>query len=661
MDEMTKTDTTVEQRTENGVGERATFRVEGMTCAGCASRVERGLRKQAGVRDAAVNLPMERATVTFDPKELDRQTLAELVESTGYHVPIETTELAVRGMTCASCVRRVEKALEKVDGVLDASVNLATERATVRYVVGVADQAGMRSAVEDLGYEVLHVEQEEDAVDREKAAREEEQSRLRRRLLVALIFAVPIFLIEMGAMMIPSVGAWMETFLSTQARRLLLFALASVVQFGPGMYFYRRGWKSLRNGSPDMNALVMIGTSAAYGYSVVATFIPQVLPAGTVHVYYEAAAGIVALVLVGQFLEARARGRTSEAIRRLLKLRPETARVVRGDNMVEVPVDDVVEGDRLVVRPGDRVPVDGVVVDGSSYVDESMITGEPVPVKKEEGDEVVGGTVNETGSFTFKATRVGAGTTLSQIVRMVEEAQASRPPIQALADRVVGVFVPVVLVTAALTFAVWMVFGPEPALTLALVNAVAVLIIACPCAMGVATPMSVMVGTGRAAELGVLFRRGDVLQTLAEVDVVAVDKTGTLTEGRPRLTDFEVRDGFTWNEVHRLIAAVESRSEHPIARAIVEAAAEEGVEVPAAVAFEAVPGRGATAEVEGRRVHVGSAAYVEELGLSPAAFSETAEALADALAEDGWRVSKRHRELERRGATATLDHWGRSA
>jgi Cu+-exporting ATPase len=380
-----------------------------------------------------------------------------------------------------------------------------------------------------------------------------------------------------------------------------------------------------------MNTLVALGTSAAYGYSVVATFLPGVLPAGAVHVYYEASATIITLILLGKWFEARAKGQTSDAVRALLGLKAETARVVKDGQETEVPIDDVAVGDVVRVRPGEKVPVDGVVVEGTSYVDESMVTGEPVPVEKTDGDEVVGGTVNQAGSLLVETTRVGADTVLAQIVQLVEEAQASRPAIQALADRVVAVFVPVVLVIAALVFAVWLWVGPSPALTYALVAAVSVLIIACPCAMGLATPVSVMVGTGKAAELGVLFRKGEALQTLSEADVVALDKTGTLTEGRPTLTDVALADGANPDEAAliRLVASVEVPSEHPVGAAIVRAAAERGLDVPAASEFEAVPGFGVRGTVEGRRVEVGADRFMARLGVEVGPLAEAARRLAE--------------------------------
>jgi len=398
--------------------------------------------------------------------------------------------------------------------------------------------------------------------------------------------------------------------------------------FVPGLRFFRKGVPALLRGAPDMNSLVALGTSAAWGYSVVATFASDVLPPGTQNVYYEAAAVIITLILLGRYLEARAKGRTSEAIKRLMGLQAKSARVRRGGETLEVPLQDVREGDIVIVRPGEKIPVDGAVVEGSSYVDESMITGEPVPIAKTSDAQVVGGTINKTGSFSFRATKVGADTVLAHIVRMVEAAQGSKLPIQALVDKVTAWFVPAVMAAAALTFSIWLFFGPPPALTFALVNAVAVLIIACPCAMGLATPTSIMVGTGRAAEMGVLFRKGEALQSLRDVSIVALDKTGTLTRGRPELTDLITAPGFTSDEVLALVASVEMRSEHPIAEAIVAAAKGRGLDLADIEAFEATAGFGVSGRSSGRKVEAGADRYMKRLGYDLSSFVAEAGQLA---------------------------------
>ena len=599
-----------------------------MTCAACSGRVGRALAAVPGVSEASVNLATERATVQFDAARTSPLALAAAVEDAGYGVRTEEVGLAVTGMTCAACVGRVERALQKAPGVVEAAVNLATERATVRYAAGVTDPGRLAEVVRQSGYDVVEAAAGVAAEDAEQAARSAERVRLGRRLRWAAGLALPLFLLEMVPMVVPGGMAWIDGLVPMQTRWLLSFALASAVQFGPGWRFYRAGWAAARHGSPDMNTLVALGTSAAYGYSVVATFLPGVLPAGAVHVYYEASATIITLILLGKWFEARAKGQTSDAVRALLGLRAETARVVRDGTETEVPIGHVRVGDLVRVRPGEKIPVDGVVAEGASYVDESMVTGEPVPVSKGEGADVVGGTVNGVGTLLVETTQVGSDTLLARIVRLVEEAQASRPAIQALADRVVAVFVPVVLALAALTFGVWLAVGPEPALTYALVAAVSVLIVACPCAMGLATPVSVMVGTGKAAQLGVLFRRGEALQTLSEADVVALDKTGTLTEGRPRLTDVALAPGTDLDETDLLglVASAEAASEHPVGRALVEAARD--LAVPSADAFEAVPGFGVRARVGSRRVEVGADRFMAQVGVDVGPLAETANRLA---------------------------------
>ena len=604
--------------------------IEGMTCASCSARVERALGKRPGVDSASVNLATERATVIYDPGAISPHHLLDAIDEAGYRSVTTEASLAIGGMTCANCSARVERALAGTDGVIDASVNLATERATVRYLPGSVGRAELVRVVEGAGYQVIEGGATDDPVEVERAARERALAGLRRDLIVAAAFATPLVLITMLHMFVPAADAWLMNTVGMRGFLLASFALATVVQFGPGLRFYRPGWKSLFASSPDMNSLVMIGTSAAYGYSLVATFLPGVLPAGTVNVYYEASAAIITLILLGKYLEAVAKGRTSEAIKKLMGLQPKTARVIRDGVEAELPVAEVRPGDAVVVRPGEKIPVDGRVTDGSSFVDESMITGEPIPARKSEGDEVVGGTINKSGAFRFDATRIGADTVLAQIIRMVEEAQGSKPRIQALADRVVSLFVPAVMAIAAATFALWMFLGPEPALTFALVNTVAVLIIACPCAMGLATPTSIMVGTGKGAEMGVLFRKGDALQGLQEARVVALDKTGTLTEGRPALTDLELAGGAHRSEVLRLVAAAERRSEHPVAEAIVRAAHDGGLELPEPDRFEAVTGFGIDAVVAGRRLQVGADRFMVQLGIDLAAFAERAVELADA-------------------------------
>ena len=599
--------------------------IEGMTCASCVGRVEAALAKVEGVASVSVNLATERADIRLN-RAVDRMALIQAIEKVGYDVPQGTIELAIGGMTCASCVGRVEKALKAVPGVTEAVVNLATERATVRGVASVQD---LIAAVDKVGYEASPVDTSMQADEEAAEKKDAERAELKRDLTLAAVLALPVFVLEMGSHMIPGMHEWVASTIGIQQSWYLQFVLTLLVLAIPGWRFYEKGFPALFRLGPDMNSLVAVGTAAAFGYSMVATFAPSLLPAGTVNVYYEAAAVIVALILLGRFLEARAKGRTSEAIKRLVGLQAKEAHVLRDGRIVDIPINDVAQGDIVEVRPGERVPVDGEVTEGRSFVDESMITGEPIPVEKAEGSTVVGGTVNQKGALTLRATAVGGQTMLAQIIRMVEQAQGSKLPIQAVVDKVTLWFVPAVMLAAVLTFLVWLVFGPSPALSFALVNAVAVLIIACPCAMGLATPTSFMVGTGRGAEMGVLFRKGEALQLLKDAKVVAVDKTGTLTEGRPVLTDLEIADGFDRNQVLAKVAAVESRSEHPIARAIVESAVEGGIALPTMTDFDSVTGMGVRATVDGARVEVGADRFMRELGLDVGGFARTAERLGN--------------------------------
>ncbi|MBL8789302.1 MAG: copper-translocating P-type ATPase [Rhizobiales bacterium] len=602
--------------------------VEGMTCASCVRRVEKAVAGVPGVSRAVANLATERVDIDFTGKP-EAAPVLSAIEKAGYHVASRSVEMGIEGMTCASCVRRVEKAISATPGVVSASVNLASEKASVSLLPGVTGLAEIEAAIRKAGYTPQRLEISKAASEAAQAAKEGERRKLLRDLIVAAVLTLPLFVMEMGSHIIP---AWHHV-LHGSARSWiypLYFVLATLVLFGPGLRFFRKGLPALGRLSPDMNSLVVLGASAAWIYSTVATFAPQVLPAGTANVYYEAAAVIVTLILFGRYLEARAKGRTSEAISRLVGLQAKTARVERNGAFAEVALEDVMAGDLIQVRPGERLPVDGTIVTGASYVDEAMVTGEPVPVAKDVGSGVVGGTLNTTGGFTYRATKVGADTVLAQIIRLVETAQGSKLPIQAIVDEVTAWFVPAVVSAAVLTFIVWLVFGPEPALSFGLVNAVAVLIIACPCAMGLATPTSIMVGTGRAAELGVLFRKGEALQTLKATAVIAFDKTGTLTRGHPVLTDLEVSQGFTRADVLAHVAAVEQGSEHPIAKAIVAAARDEGLALPAVGSFEAVPGYGAVAKAGGVEVLVGAERFMTKRGIDVGALATAAQAMGEA-------------------------------
>ncbi len=596
-----------------------------MTCASCVARVERTLKKQPGVEAATVNLAMEQATVAYDPGTADLPGLLEAVNDAGY-APVRThLELGVRGMTCASCVSRVERTVKKLPGVLGASVNLATEKASIDYLPAAVQPAAIKAAIADAGYEPVDLEGANvEAGD----ARDREQAELKRLLWISAACALPVVLIAMAPMAVPGLESAMTRLMPQALWHWLEFLLATPVQFYAGWRFYKHGWAELKHFSPGMNTLVMMGSSAAYFYSVAAVLTPGLFPPGTAHLYFEASAVIITLILMGKYLEAKAKGRTSAAIEKLMQLQAKTARVVRDGETVEIPIDEVQPGDRVQVRPGERVPVDGVVTDGASYVDESMITGEPIPVEKGVDAPVVGGTINKTGAFTFRATKVGADTVLAQIIKMVEEAQSAKPPIQQLADRIAGIFVPLVILAAAITFGIWLWVGPEPTLNYAFVAAVSVLVIACPCAMGLATPTAIMVGTGKGAEMGTLFRQGTALELMARVNTVVLDKTGTLTKGRPELTDLQVLAGDEAT-VLALIAAAEDQSEHPIAQAIVAAARERGLTLSKVERFEAVPGFGLEAEVDGHRVDIGADRYMRKLGLDLSAVEQTAGTLAD--------------------------------
>jgi len=602
------------------------LQVEGMTCASCVGRVETALKKVDGVQSASVNLATERADITL-AKPVDRQVLIQAIEQTGYDVPANKVELSIEGMTCASCVSRVEKALNAVNGVSTANVNLATERATV---TGTASIESLIAAIDKAGYDAKEIQASIPDQSEQLEKKDQERAELKRDLIIATVLTLPVFILEMGSHLIPGVHHLIEQTIGMQNSWYLQFVLTSLVLFIPGRRFYSKGLPALVRLAPDMNSLVAVGTLAAYLFSLVATFAPKFLPAGTVNVYYEAAAVIVALILLGRFLEAKAKGRTSEAIQRLVSLQAKVAHVSRDNQLVDIPIDQVLAGDFVIVKPGERIPVDGEVIEGQSFVDESMITGEPIPVEKNIGSQVVGGTINQNGTLSFKAVAVGGNTMLAQIIRLVEQAQGSKMPIQAVVDKVTLWFVPAVMLAALLTFLVWLIFGPSPALTFALVNAVAVLIIACPCAMGLATPTSIMVGTGRGAELGVLFRKGEALQLLKDAQVVAVDKTGTLTEGHPVLTDFEVTSAFERNDVLSLVAAVESLSEHPIAKAIVDAAKNEGLDLPKVDRFDSVTGMGVNATVnESQNIYIGADRYMIQLGLDITPFFHTAQRLGD--------------------------------
>ncbi|WP_052023380.1 heavy metal translocating P-type ATPase [Rhizobium sp. PDO1-076] len=632
--------------------------VDGMTCASCVRRVEKAAAGVEGVAASAVNFATETLSVT-PGQGFSAAALMRAIADAGYEARAEKLVLEVEDMTCASCVSRVEKALLSVPAVETASVNLATGEAIVTVLGGALALADMQAAVDKAGYRLRPVVPQAtgwpavnasdtsggrdgarhrplaDAGvggqpdDSREARRAREIALLTRDVWIALVLSLPLFVMEMGSHLYPPLHHTLMQVFPGNTLYYLQFVLATLVLFGPGRRFFVKGVPALIRLAPDMNALVAIGTGAAYLYSLVTTFAPGLLPAEARHVYYEAATVIVTLILLGRLLEARAKGRTGAAIRKLAGLQAKTARVERDGRTVDLDVAEVVVGDTVVIRPGERIPVDGTVIDGTSAVDEAMISGEPIPVEKGPGATVIGGTVNGSGSLRFTATGVGADMMLSRIIRMVAEAQGAKLPIQKLVDQVTSWFVPAVIAVAILTFFVWLAVGPEPAYTYGLIAAVAVLIIACPCAMGLATPTSIMVGTGRAAELGVLFRKGEALQTLADIDTVVMDKTGTITKGRPELVEIVVADGFDEAEVLGLVASLEARSEHPLADAIVRAAEGRGLGLSPVQTMQAVAGFGLVGSVAGRTVAAGADRYMVKLGLDVAPFSARVAELAD--------------------------------
>ena len=604
--------------------------IDGMTCASCSGRVERALNAMPGVQ-ATVNLASERAELRFDPALVKPEQLVNTVRETGYTPRTAQAVLQVDGMTCASCVGRVERALRAVPGVIEASVNLATERASVRYLPASVQPRALIQAVVDAGYGASLPDGDAAALEASQAEHKFRQLQaMRRDVLWAVGLAVPVMILAMGSMVSPAFGQWLDAVVPATIPRFwdwVQALLTSGVLFGPGRRFFRPGWAAYRHLSPDMNSLVSTGAGAAWLFGMVVLLAPGLLPPDARHVYFDSAAVVVAAVLFGKYLEELAKGRTAGAIRALIKLQAKDARVRRDGVEVTVAIADVHVGDQVIVRPGERLPVDGSVVDGSSYVDEAMLSGEPIPVAKRAGDAVRAGTVNQQGLLVIGATSVGQGTLLAQIIRLVEQAQGGKLPIQGLADRVVRVFTPAVLAIAALSFIGWLWIGPPPAITQALLAAVAVLVVACPCAMGLATPAAIMVGTGRAAELGVLFRKGEALEVLSHVDTVLLDKTGTVTRGRPALTTIWACPGFSESDVLRWAAAVESGSEHPLALAVLQAARERGVVPPLASEFSSVTGYGAQAVVDGAWVHVGALRYVEQQGIDPGQSAAQAERL----------------------------------
>ncbi|AOA58777.1 heavy metal translocating P-type ATPase [Acinetobacter larvae] len=601
------------------------LQITGMSCASCVGRVEKALKKVPGVLQAQVNLATETASILHLAR-LKPEILDHAIQAAGYQVVPAEIVLNITGMSCASCVGRVEKALQKIAAVEKATVNLATESATIKADPGL-NVNDLIYAIQQAGYQASLASNEQNKSQQQR--KEHEQQQLKFNFILALLLTLPVFILEMGSHMIPAFHMWIAEHIGMQNSWYIQALLTGLVMCLPGRHFYQKGLPALWRLAPDMNSLVAVGSLAAYGFSLVATFAPQYLPENTVNVYFEAAAVIITLILLGRFFEAKAKGRTSQAIQHLIGMQAKTAHVLQGDQFVDLPIMQVQTGMRIEIRPGERVPVDGKVTSGQSYIDESMLSGEPLAVAKQIGDEVVGGTINQTGSLQIRATAVAEATVLAQIIQMVERAQGAKLPIQAVVDKITLWFVPVVMILAVLTFLIWFIFGPDPALSFALVNAVAVLIIACPCAMGLATPTSIMVGTGRGAELGILFRQGDALQSLQQAQVVAVDKTGTLTEGKPQLTDFEVRPAFQREQLLAQVASLESKSEHPIAHAIVESAQQQGLALLPLEEFQSITGFGIQARVAGQMIYIGADRFMQKLGHDVSVFATIAQQLGE--------------------------------
>lgn len=606
--------------------------ITGITCVGCAAKIERGITRLAGIEKVNVNPATDTLTIVYDPALVSEKEFINTVRDLGYDAGFERVTIPIAGLHCASCVSKIESRLSALNGVIRATVNLATEQATIEYVPRQISLHELKEAVRDLGYEIpetVEVAEGAEIEDLERTAREASIRGWKVRFWVSAALTLPIAL---GALR--DFPALAEIVPAVFANPYVQLALAAPVQFWGGWPFYRGAWAAARHGTADMNTLIAVGSSAAYFYSLAAILFGQFFAAASgvrPALYFDTAAVIITLILLGRYLEARARGKTSEAIRKLAGMKPKTARVVRHGTEADVPVEDVRVDDMVVVRPGERIPVDGVIVEGTSAVDESMITGESIPATKRPGDEVIGATINKTGSFTFRATKVGKDTALAQIIRMVEQAQGSKAPIQRLADIISGYFVPVVIGIAVLTFIVWLIWGPSPAFNFALLNFVAVLIIACPCALGLATPTAIMVGTGKGAENGILIKGGEILERAHRVTTVVLDKTGTLTKGEPSLVDVIPEPGVAELELLKLAASAERRSEHPLGEAIINGAEERGIELAEPRSFSAIVGEGIQAEVDGRIVLVGTSRLMSERHVS----LDGLEARALALSSEG--------------------------
>lgn len=601
-------------------GRHITLLVKGMTCASCAARIEKKVGELEGVEQAGVNFGSESVSVDFDPDRTSPESIIQIIENIGFSVPMVKRTFPVEGMTCASCVSRVEKKLKSLEGVKDAQVNLASERATVEYLESRLGMKEFQDALEQIGYHVPQGEIE-NLSDRDlEAERRRQETRL---LTLKLVFSGFAGLLIMAGGMRDTLGFLPDWEPGTY--HFLFFLLATPVQFWGGWQFYRGTWTGLKHGYADMNTLIAVGTSVAYAYSVFATFFPSALKTfgPEVLVYFDTSTMIIALVLMGRLLEARAKGRASDAIKKLIGLQPKTARVEREGRELDIPVEQVVQDDIVLVRPGEKVPVDGILVEWPTTIDESMITGESIPVDKQVGDPVIGASINKTGYFKMRATRLGKDSVLAHIIKMVEEAQGSKAPVQRLADQVAGIFVPAVIGLASLAFIVWWIWGssladlPTSPFLFAMMIFISVMIIACPCALGLATPTAIMVGTGRGAELGVLIKGGEILEQAQKIDTVVFDKTGTLTLGQPEVTDIAIPPDQDMNDIEllSLAAALEKGSEHPLGEAVVAAAKKRDIILPPMQDFKALPGFGVQAVVDGHDVVIGNRKLMEDAGL----------------------------------------------
>lgn len=595
--------------------------IHGMSCASCVERIETGLSELHGVKEVSVNFAAEKATIRFDPALVPIGRLVREIEGLGYETGTEKAVIPVRGMSCASCVDKIETQLRSLSGVLEASVNFATENAQVTFLPSVHALDDLYDAIREIGYEPVVIKEEAALADYEKAAREKEIRTLRRKTLGGAILSVPL----LAGML----SEWLPV-PEILTSHLAQFLLATPVHFWVGWQFHAGFWKALQHRTADMNTLVSVGTSAGYIYSALVTFVPGLFAQAQLApgVYYETVAILHTLIMLGRFFEAKARGRTSEAIKRLMGLQAKTARVVRDGREVDIPVEEVRVGDVVVTRPGEKIPVDGVVLEGASAVDESMLTGESLPVEKRPGSEVFGATLNKTGTFRFRATKVGKETALAQIIKLVEAAQGSKPPIQKIADKIAGVFVPVVIAVAVATFGAWYLSGPEPAIIFALSNFMAVLLIACPCAIGLAAPTAVMVGIGKGAENGILFRGAEALEFSSKLTTAVFDKTGTLTKGEPSVTDLLPLNGVEPGELLRYAASAEKGSEHPLGEAIVRRAVEQGLELEPVENFQAIPGHGIEGKVRGKRLLLGNVKLMRDSGVRLDGLDKEAERLA---------------------------------